>query len=50
MDETVVRGVRERTPDAVQVLGSEEAFDGETGAGTGTWKEEEYTMRGPSFL
>ena len=29
----------EKTPDAVQALGFEEALGGETGAGKGTWRE-----------
>lgn len=45
VEEALVRGGREKTPDAIQTLGFEEALDGETGAGQGTWKEEEYTMR-----
>lgn len=44
VEEALGRGVREETPDAVQALDFEEALDGKTGAGQGTWKEEEYTM------
>lgn len=46
VDEAMLRGVRERSQDAVQALGFVEALDGETGTGKGTWREEEYTMRG----
>lgn len=36
VEEALVRGGREKTPDAIQTLGFEEALDGETGAGQGT--------------
>lgn len=45
----MVRGGREKPPDALQTLGFEEALDGKTRAGQGTWEEEEYTVRS-SFL
>lgn len=35
VEEALVRGVREKIPDAVQMLGFEEALDGKTGAGQG---------------
>lgn len=40
VEEALVRGVREKSPDAAQTLGFKEALDGKTGAGQGTWKEE----------
>lgn len=36
VDEAMLRGVRERSQDAVQALGFVEALDGETGTGKGT--------------
>ena len=36
MEEALVRGVREKPPDALQTLGFEEALDGKTRAGQGT--------------
>lgn len=50
VEEALVRGVREKPPDALQTLGFEEALDGKTRAGQGTWEEEEYTVRSMSFL
>lgn len=50
LEEVLARGVREKTPDAVQMLGFEEALDGKTGVGQDTWEEKEYTVRGTSFL
>ena len=41
VEEALVRGVREKPPDALQTLGFEEALDGKTRAGQGTWEEEE---------